>query len=216
MKISGRQIRAGRGLLGWSMEDLAHHTGLTTITIRHIESEAVQPQERTLASILTIFDRHSVEFLDEDGVKLRKQQARSYSGKTGYRQLLDHIYDTLREGGRVRQFNFGDLQYLPYADDFVAEHLKRMEEIKDIDARVLETRGESENQLPYCSYRYLDKKMRELAPFYLYNDHLVLPLFDSEVKKEFISIHSKHLADLYLGQFDNLWRQAELPKRASK
>jgi len=34
MNITGRQIRAARGLLGWKMEELADKAGLTRITIR--------------------------------------------------------------------------------------------------------------------------------------------------------------------------------------
>ena len=65
-----------------------------------------------------------------DGVKLRQQEVRTYSGKDGYRALLDHIYATLKRGGRIRQFNFGDDRYMSIAEDYVAEHIKRMEEIK--------------------------------------------------------------------------------------
>ena len=183
MTISGRQIRAARGLMGWSMEDLAEKAGLTTVTIRHIESDAVQPQEKTLASILIVFDKQGLEFGEDEGVKIRRQHIRHYSGKAGYRQLLDHIYETLKDGGRIRQFNFGDLRYLPYADEFVAEHLKRMANIDDLDAKVLEARGDTEIPVSYCSYRYLDAVFKDMAPWYLYNDYLVMSLFEKGARK---------------------------------
>ncbi|MBP7253759.1 MAG: hypothetical protein KBA75_09790, partial [Alphaproteobacteria bacterium] len=119
------------------MEDLAQKADVTTVTVRNIESDAVQPQEKTLASIMTCFDKQGVEFQDDEGVKIRKQQVRSYNGKAGYRQFLDHVYETLKGGGRIRQFNFGDKRYLPYSDDFVGDHLKRMASIDGLDARVL-------------------------------------------------------------------------------
>jgi len=85
---------------------------------------------------MSVFDKNGVEFTDDEGVRVRKQQVRIYSGKAGYRQLLDHIYETVRKsGGRVRQFNFGDEKYLPYADDFVSAHLERMADIKNLDAK---------------------------------------------------------------------------------
>src|SRR5271154_6814788 len=117
--ITGRQIRAARGLLEWKAEDLARKSGLTRVTVSKIESDLVQPQEKTLASIIAVFDKHGIEFLEDEGVKIRKQQIRIYSGKAGYRQFLDHIYETLKpEGGRIRQFNLSDANNLSFADDY--------------------------------------------------------------------------------------------------
>jgi transcriptional regulator with XRE-family HTH domain len=153
MAVSGRQIRAARALLDLSREELAHKCGVTMITIRNIESEVVEPQGKTLANILTVFDKEGVEFQDDEGVRICKQKLKSYSGKAGYRQLLDHIYETVRNGGRVRQFNFGDKRYAPLADDLAAGHLQRMGTIKGLDARVLAPKGEIGSPLSYCSYQ---------------------------------------------------------------
>ena len=122
MSISGRQIRGARGLLGWSMEELADKCEITRLTIRQIENETVQPQEKTLARILTVLDKEGIEFTDNEGVCIRKHHMRTYSGKAGYRQLMDHIYETVRKGGRIRQFNFGDARYMLIDDSAAAEH----------------------------------------------------------------------------------------------
>jgi transcriptional regulator with XRE-family HTH domain len=209
MIISGRQIRGARGLLGWSMEQLAERAEITVMTLRHIENDVTQPQEKTLAAIYSVLDRRGIDFLEDDGVKMRKQEMRKYSGKTGYRQFLDHVYETLKEGGRIRQFNFGDLRYLPYEENFVTEHLKRMETIEGLDAKVLETGDETENPVSYCEYRYLDKKFKDMAPWYLYGDYLVLSLFETGAKREFVTIHSKLLAERYVKEFDIFWDMAE-------
>ncbi|MDP9127247.1 MAG: helix-turn-helix domain-containing protein [Pseudomonadota bacterium] len=216
MIVTGRQIRAARGLMGWSMEDLADKAGVTTVTIRHIESESVTPQEKTLSSILSVFDKQGVEFHEDEGVKLRRQYARYYSGKSGYRQLLDHIYETLKGGGRLRQFNFGDLRYLAYADEFMSDHLKRMSTISGLDAKVLEGEGDTEVPVSYCSYRRLDAAFERMAPWYLYGDHLVLSLFERGNRKEFAAVHSKMLAEKYAAQFDIFWAMAERKKPRGK
>ena len=198
MIITGRQIRGARGLLGWTIEELVAKSGVNRITIRQIEADEVQPQEKTLSRIFAMFDRHGIEFLPEEGVKIRKQESRTYSGKAGYRQFLDHVYETLQDGGRIRQFNFGDLRYLPYEEGFVAEHLKRMSLIDGLDAKVLEVGGETEFPVSYCDYRYLD---------------LTLSLFETGSKREFITIHSKLLAERYIKEFDIFWDWAELPRK---
>ncbi|MDD2325699.1 MAG: helix-turn-helix transcriptional regulator [Alphaproteobacteria bacterium] len=215
--ITGRQIRAARGLLEWKAEDLAKKAGTTRVTISKIESDLVQPQEKTLTRILAAFDKHGVEFLEDEGVKIRKQNMRIYSGKAGYRQLLDHIYETLKDGGRIRQFNFGDERYLPYADNFVSEHIQRMGGIENLDARVLALKGEVTAPLDYCEYRTLDKSYAVMAPYYIYDDCIIMSLNDSSHKKEFMSIHSKFLVEKYAQEFDLFWAKSDNPpKRRGK
>ncbi len=187
------------------MEDLVSRSGVNRITISQIESEEVQPQEKTLAKIFATFDKYGIEFLPEEGVKMRKQQTRTYSGKVGYRQFLDHVYETVKNGGRIRQFNFGDLRYLPYEESFVGEHLKRMAAIEGLDAKVLETGEETEIPVSYCEYRFLDKKYKDLSPWYLYGDYLVLSLYEMGTKREFITVHSKFLADQNVKEFEYFW-----------
>lgn len=213
MIISGRQIRGARGLLGWSMEELAEKSDLTRITIRQVESEEVHPQEKTLAKILALFDKHGVEFLPDEGMKIRKQEARTYSGKSGHRQLLDHIYETVKNGGVIRQFNFVDSNYASLKEAFFNEHVQRMREIKDLDAKVLEPSDEASTHEPYCEYRYLDKNFKEMAPWYLYGDYLVLSLFEKGGKFEFVTVHSKLLAARYLKEFDIFWNLAAISRK---
>jgi transcriptional regulator with XRE-family HTH domain len=213
MIITGRQISGARGLMGWSIEDLVSKTGVNRITIRQIESDEVQPQEKTLAKIFSTFDKHGIEFLPDEGVRVRKQETRTYSGKAGYRQFLDHVYETLRGGGRIRQFNFGDLRYLPYEENFVGEHLKRMSAIDNLDAKVLEPEGETQIPVSYCTYRFMEKKFEDMAPWYLYGDYVAFSLFEGGNKKEFVTIHSKMLAERYIKEFDIFWDLAEPPRK---
>lgn len=207
MNVSGIQLRGARGMLGWSMEEMAKVCELTRLTIRQIENETVQPQDRTLARILTVLDKEGVEFTEGEGVRIRKHHMRTYSGKTGYRQLADHIYETVRKGGRIRQFNFGDERYMPLAEDFVEEHIKRMEAIEGLDAKVLVLEGEFGTPLSYCSYKTLDDEFKDMAPWYLYGDHLVLPLGNNTSKLECVSICSKQVAERYIREFDAFWNR---------
>ena len=216
MNVSGRQIRGARGLLGWSMEELADKCEITRLTIRQIENETVQPQEKTLARILTVLDKEGIEFTDNEGVCIRKHHMRSYSGKAGYRQLLDHIYETVRKGGRIRQFNFGDDRYMLIDDSAAAEHIKRMEEIEGLDAKVLVQQGELGIPVSYCSYKTLDEEFKDMAPWYLYGDTLILPLTEGG-KRECVTIHSKQVAERYIREFDAFWnRDANRLKRQRK
>jgi transcriptional regulator with XRE-family HTH domain len=73
------QLRAARGLLGWSQTELAERAGLSLPTVKRVESgtgprvsnEAQTKLQRALESA-------GVEFIDENGggpgVRLRKRQ----------------------------------------------------------------------------------------------------------------------------------------------
>jgi len=214
--ITGRQIRAARGLLEWSAADLARKTGLTALTISKVETDLVQPQEKTLNAVMTVFDKNGVQFLDNEGVCIRKQEIRVFSGKVGYRQLLDHIYETVKDGGRIRQFNFSDGKYLSYADNFVETHLARMGEIEGLDAKVLTVEGEANLHVSYCDYRWLDKKFKTMTPYYIYNDNVVMALNEMGYKREFLSVNCKFLAERHVEQFDTFWNMVGEAKRKSK
>ena len=216
MLLTGRQIRAARGLMGWTVEDLFSKSGVNKNTITQIENDEVQPQEKSMARIVATFDKAGVEFAPNEGVGIRKQEARFYSGKAGYRQFLDHVYETLKDGGRIRQFNFGDLRYLPKEEDFVSEHFQRMGELKDLDAKVLEPHGEKSERVEYSEYRQLDKKFQGMAPWYLYGDYVVHSLFEAGGKREFVTIHSKLLAERYLREFDIFWELSESSRKKGK
>jgi len=72
MYISGRQIRGARGLLDWTMKDLSERSGINRLTIRQIEGEEVQPQRKTIAIILAVFESAGVIFHENNGISLCK------------------------------------------------------------------------------------------------------------------------------------------------
>ncbi|MGE3622956.1 MAG: helix-turn-helix domain-containing protein [Bdellovibrionales bacterium] len=212
--ISARQIRAARGLLEISSKELAEKVGITQATLSKIETEQVQPQERTLRSIAETLDMQGVEFLDGDGVKMRQQEVRVFSGKDGYRQFLDHIYATLKNGGRIRQVFLNERSSLSFQDEIGKAHIDRMAALENIDAKVLTGEGDWAFPASYVEYRWINKEDRDLAPYYMYGDNLVLPMNESAHRQEWISVRSKLLADRFSKQFDAAWAKASTPKKA--
>jgi transcriptional regulator with XRE-family HTH domain len=80
LKISGRQLKAARALLGWSQSDLADKAGASRPTVERIESQDDGPVE---------FERHAradqvvaalvaagIEFIGDVGVKLDARRRR--------------------------------------------------------------------------------------------------------------------------------------------
>jgi transcriptional regulator with XRE-family HTH domain len=70
LKISIRQIKAARSLLGWSQDDLAEKSGVSKPTIGRLESqdgETVGGRQETGATLVAALEKAGVEFIAENG-----------------------------------------------------------------------------------------------------------------------------------------------------
>jgi transcriptional regulator with XRE-family HTH domain len=78
LMISVAQIRAARGLIGWSQSELAEATGLSRPTIERAETKTAS--ESTFAAIQRALEKAGVIFVDENGegpgVRLKKAKRR--------------------------------------------------------------------------------------------------------------------------------------------
>lgn len=214
MMITAAQLRAARGLLDWTRSELAKACGLSAETIKNIEHGVYAPQETTIASIVNCFAKNNVEFTHDDGVRKKQYQVQILRGRTGYKQFLDHIYEVMKDqGGFIRQFNQSDGNSLPHAEDYAAFHLERMSKLTNLDAKVLTTQGDYAFPAKYCEYRWLDKSVDKLLPYYVYNEHIEMPIHKDEQHIELIIIHSPELALRFKEQFDLFWETSTVPPK---
>jgi transcriptional regulator with XRE-family HTH domain len=78
LKVSIRQIKAARALLGWSQEQLADASGVSIPTVKRLEAQhgLLGGRDETSAKIRNALEHGGVDFLDENGggpgVRLRK------------------------------------------------------------------------------------------------------------------------------------------------
>lgn len=74
MKVSSAHIRAARGLLHWTIRDLAERSGVHRNTVARMEADKVT-HGPTIAAMVRAFEDVGVEFFndDEPGVRLRKK-----------------------------------------------------------------------------------------------------------------------------------------------
>ena len=75
------QLRAARGLLGWSQSDLAERAGLSLPTVKRLEGGyGPHVSDEAQAKLRQAVERAGVEFIDENGggagVRLRKRSAK--------------------------------------------------------------------------------------------------------------------------------------------
>lgn len=77
-KLSIREIKAARALLGWSQDDLADHSGVSAPTIGRLEAEGGEIGGRTDTEqkIRRALEKAGIEFLNggQPGVRLKKKR----------------------------------------------------------------------------------------------------------------------------------------------
>lgn len=74
IRITGSHLRAARGLLGWTQEDLSKKSRVAVGTVRRMEtfSGPVGARTETLDKIISVLERAGVEFLNDDRPGVRR------------------------------------------------------------------------------------------------------------------------------------------------
>ncbi len=72
MEITPGQCRAARALLNWTQDELAKKVGVALRTIRDFENERRQPLKVVRSSIQQAFEQAGIEFLEHDGIMLKR------------------------------------------------------------------------------------------------------------------------------------------------
>jgi transcriptional regulator with XRE-family HTH domain len=69
--LSAAQIRGARAMLQISQFEFAKLAGMSKTNLNHIENGS-DPRRSTLELIRATFEAKGIEFIDDDGVRLRK------------------------------------------------------------------------------------------------------------------------------------------------
>lgn len=64
--VTSAQIRAARGLLNWTVRDLAEQSGVHRNTVTRIETEATAPGH-SISAVQAALEAAGVEFIPENG-----------------------------------------------------------------------------------------------------------------------------------------------------
>jgi predicted transcriptional regulator len=70
--ITPAQIRGARAMLGISQARLSVMAGISKTGLANIEAGQSDPKVSTMESIIKVLEGRGIEFLGDDGVKLRK------------------------------------------------------------------------------------------------------------------------------------------------
>ncbi len=209
MGITTAQIRGARGILNWSQQDLAQRTGISATSIGAIENGQTTPRSNTLATIRKTFEDSGIEFIGKDGVRLRTGDVRIYTGKNGFMEFYDDIYQSLKEAepSDVLVSNVDERKFVKILGEFAQIHVKRMIDIGTIRYKILIKEGD--NYAPgsgYAEYRWIPKDLFASVPFYVYKEKLAIMLMEAE--PSVIVLNYASIAQAYRVQFEDMWQRA--------
>lgn len=212
MSITTAQIRGARGILNWSQGDLASRTGISATSIGSIENSQTTPRASTLQNIQRAFEDAGIEFMGQDGVRLKTGNVRVLTGREGYIEFFTDVYDVLskEENPEVCVSNVDERQFAKWHGELGDDHLKRMEEIGDVKARILIQEGDTYFPADgYAEYRWLPKALFSSVPFYVFGKKLGIMLFD--VEPTIILLNYPAVTKTYKKQFEAMWENAMKP-----
>ena len=208
--ITSRQIRAARGLLGWSQTDLAVSVGLSRSTIAAIEREAGNPTQDLISRIRAVLESNRVEFLPQEGVRIRHPAISEDDAPDANQRLLEDIYLVASQyklqGGTNDILIFGlraeeDAQNS--VGDYLTAHLERLREA-GLQEKILCGPDARTFVAPRESYRRLPELDPSQNPVHIYGNRVAIVHWQP---KEFvITIESEPIASALRSMFNLLWK----------
>ncbi len=219
MSITTAQIRGARGILNWSQSDLAERTGISATSIGSIENGQSTPRANTLSTIQKAFEDAGIEFIGLEGMRLKTGNIRTFTGRDGFWNFYNDIYETLRDSADDREIvvsNVDERIFEKWLDeDKIKTHSARM---NDIEGRykILIREGDTYYlaSSEYAEYKWISKENFSSVPFYVYGRKLAILLFDGE--PTVIVLEYPMVAQAYRVQFAAMWEQAVSPPAKSE
>lgn len=208
------QIRAARALIGWSQGDLAEHASLSQTGIARIENGTNRPNTNTLEKILRAFDREDVELIGTSGVKKRTGEIRTLTGRGGFADFMDDVYNTVKARGQeadVCVSNVDEQEFEKWFKETDSGYMGRMQDLKkqvSFGFRIIICEGDELKIATYADYKKSRSEHFGSVPFYVYGNKLALILFEEKNVTIYI-LENKKIADAQRKEFNLSWENAE-------
>lgn len=219
MALTTAQIRGARGLLDWSQAELSRRTGISTTSIGNIESGHTQARESTLQIIRTAFERSGIDFIGLNGVRLQTDFMQTFTGATGFRDFMDHLYESAKNfGGEIVLFNAFPENWTKWlGEEFFAMHSKRMADLGDkISVKITSRPGETHFiSKEFAQYRWFPEELFSKRALYAYADNIAFVNFeDSDVSV--VVLKQADFANAFRVLFNIAWEKVAVAPAAAK
>lgn len=214
--ISARQTRAARALLDWPQETLAEKSGITDKTISNIEKGKTEPRGDTANALKLAFESYGVEFLPNDGTRMRDESVTVLEGDDANERLLADIFQTLRDRSGEEILICGLREPMP--DDkkslgILKNHLAKLQEA-GLTERLLIEEGDTNLIAPQKWYRWIPKEYFSATTLQLYASKIAMISWGPPQKV--IIVQNPLIADSYRALFNFAWAHCTIPDLPEK
>ncbi len=207
--ITPSQCRAGRALLDWTLEDLARASGLSRTSLNTFEQGTSNAKADTYRMIREAFERAGVEFLGSEGLRMQSDVLKMLQGDTCYEQLLDDVFDTLKDtGGEILICSVDERKAYHLYPEKLTAHFKRLKTAR-ITERMLAQENDTFFLQPIDCYRWIPAAFfSSTAQTFIYGHKIAIKSWTS---KMVIIMGNKDAADAERKRFEFIWQHAKLP-----
>lgn len=206
------QCRAARALLNWSQPELAERCDIHVQTISNFEKESGSPSKTTLEKISLVFESSNIQFIEQDGVRLKTSSLTHYAGQAGYHEFYEDVYKTTRDNGSdIQVANVDEILFTDWLGiDIALKHKQRMHDLwkeTPFTFQILVEEGDTDLGIAeIAQYKWTQKSRFADIPFYIYGQKLAIILFEDSDVNVYV-INNPKIADAYRRQFKVLWDQ---------
>ena len=207
--ITVEQIKAARGLLEWSQDDLADAAILSRPAINNLERRVSKPHFNTLERIQKALEKAGIEFID-GGVRYSRQilDIKVFEGESAVLRLNRDMQETIGEGEEFLFMGVDERLFDKYGGEKLAKLIKETERRK-IKTKLLIREGDTYFIEPIEHYRWVSDEIFSQVPHVVYGDKYAIILWGPPVKM--IVIRNADIAESYRRQFYAHWERAKVP-----
>ncbi len=203
--ISVEQMKAARGLLEWTQEDLAQSSGVSKLSINKIERRVSNPTKETLSAIHNALAEAGIEFTEGPGVKLRGSALKTqiFEGSDSLLRLLRDVFETLNGTDHTLMVSgVSETQYQKIGGERIVNEIKKR--IKyGIKTQLLICEGDTNLLEPESHYRQVPKEFFSRTPFYIYENKYAILLWGPPQKV--VLIENAEITECFRQQFKAHW-----------
>lgn len=206
--ITSRQIRAARGLIGWTQTDLAAAANLSRSTVAAIEKETANPTLDILNRIRAEFENRQVEFLTQEGVRFRQPTIQYDDQPEANRRLLEDIYGVAADFkfksniDDILIFGLKEEDSEKSLGDYLEKHIERLKQA-GLQEKILCSPDTRTFVAPRSWYRMLPELDPAQSPIHIYGDKIAV--LQWRPKEIVIAVESKPIATAFRAMFYQIW-----------
>jgi len=205
-------MRAARGMLDWSRDELAQASGISSGTIRNLEVGNLSPRENTTTRICQAFEGAGISFLEGEGIKRERMDVKVIDGFDSCEIFFDMVLHTIkRKGGELLGvFKSQETMLKSFADDNDLA-FRRIESIgihADIRCVLTELEGAA-IPIKQCKTRIVPKNSAGPSAYFVYGNRQALVHKDKNGDHKFIILNDIEIALSARECFFGLWERGK-------